>query len=167
MTSRNIAQAPMRHPLFLRPSCEKATRRPRPSRVLDPPRNFVVHFKLPLWADSVLWTFLYKEILVNSRIRTVFLLSSAVFLLLQLAVAQAPMGPPPFSADMQMTSTRNASGPRDMNGKIYFGQGHMRMDMQGGPGGGQSIIITDFKTQTTDILMPAQQMYMEHHGRRH
>src|SRR5664279_5708600 len=31
-------------------------------------------------------------------------------------------------------------------------------------GGGQSIIITDFKTQTTDILMPAQQMYMEHHA---
>ena len=102
---------------------------------------------------------------MNSRIRTVFLLSSAVFLLLQLAVAQAPMEPAPFSADMQMTSTRNASGPRDMNGKIYFGQGHMRMDMQGGgPGGGQSIIITDFKTQTTDILMPAQQMYMEHHA---
>ncbi len=110
---------------------------------------------------------------MNSRIRTVFLLSAAALLFLQLALAQAPMGPAPFSADMQMTSTRNSAGPRDMNGKIYFGQGHMRMDMLGGgPGGGQSIIITDFKTQTTDILMPAQHMYMEHQagempGRRH
>ena len=40
----------------------------------------------------------------------------------------------------------------------------MRMDVQGGGPGGQSIIITDFKTQTTDILMPAQKMYMEHHA---
>jgi Domain of unknown function (DUF4412) len=103
--------------------------------------------------------------LVNSRIRTLFLLPVAIFLFLQLAAAQAPMGPAPFSADMQMTSTRNANAPRDVSGKIYFGQGHMRMDMQGGaPGGGQSMIITDFKTQTTDILMPAQMMYMEHHA---
>ena len=46
----------------------------------------------------------------------------------------------------------------DMNGKMYFGSGHMRMDMEGG----RSVIITDFKTQTTDILMPEQRMYMEH-----
>ncbi len=102
---------------------------------------------------------------MNSRIQIIFVLPIALLLFLQLAEAQAPMGPTPFSADMQMTSARNAGGTRDMAGKIYFGQGHMRMDMQGAvPGGGQSVIISDFKTQTTDILMPAQMMYMEHHA---
>ncbi len=74
------------------------------------------------------------------------------------------MGPAPFSADMQMSSTRSANGPRNMTGKIYFGQGHMRMDVLGvSPRSGpSSTIITDFKTQITDILMPEQQMYMEH-----
>lgn len=100
---------------------------------------------------------------MNSRIAKAFLLSTAIFLFLQLAAAQAPMGPSPFSADMQMTSTGNAKVARDMTGKIYLGHGHMRMEMQGGPRG-QSIIITDFKTQTTDIVMPEQQMYMEHHA---
>jgi len=98
---------------------------------------------------------------VNTRIRTIFLAGSAVLLLLQLAPAQMGMGPAPFSADMQMSSGRNAGGAQEMNGKIYFGNQHMRMDMQGGPHG-QSIVITDFKTKTTDILMPQNQMYMEY-----
>jgi hypothetical protein len=100
---------------------------------------------------------------VNLRIRIVLLLSTAVFLFFQLAVPQGPMGPAPFSVDVEMSSTRNANGPREMNGKIYFGHGHMRMDMQGGSRG-QRVIITNFKTQTTDIFMPEQQMYMEHHA---
>ncbi len=101
---------------------------------------------------------------MNSQIRTAFILPAAVFLFMQLAMAQSPTGPRLFSADVQMTSNRNA-GPRESNGKIYFGQGHVRMDMQGaGPGGGESIIISDVKSQTTDILMPAQKMYMESHA---
>ncbi len=62
---------------------------------------------------------------------------------------------------MQFSSTRGGGMARDMTGKMYFGSGHMRMDMQAGPRGG-SIIITDFKTQITDVLMPEQHMYMEH-----
>jgi hypothetical protein len=59
---------------------------------------------------------------------------------------------------MQMTSTRGQAG--DMNGKMYVSQGALRMEMQG-EGPRQSIIITHCATQTTDILMPQQQMYME------
>jgi hypothetical protein len=61
---------------------------------------------------------------------------------------------------MQFSSTRGGGMTRDMTGKLYFGSGHMRMDMQGGPRVA-GIIITDFKTQTIDILMPETHMYME------
>lgn len=87
--------------------------------------------------------------------------ATALLLLTQLAIAQAPMQPQPFSADMQFSSTRGGDMTRDMNGKMYFGSGHIRMDVQGGPQG-SALIITDFKTQTTEILMPEQHMYIEH-----
>jgi hypothetical protein len=68
----------------------------------------------------------------------------------------------PFSADMSYSSVAKGSRPaHDMDGKMYFGHDHMRMEMQGGPHG-QSVILTDFKSQTTDIILPEQQMYMEH-----
>jgi uncharacterized protein DUF4412 len=96
------------------------------------------------------------------KLRFHILMATAILLLLaQLAIAQMAMQPQPFSADMQFSSTRGGSMTRDMTSKMYFGSGHMRMDVQGGPRGG-SIIITDFKTQTTDILMPEQHMYMEY-----
>jgi Domain of unknown function (DUF4412) len=86
--------------------------------------------------------------------------TAALLLLARLATAQMPMQPQPFSADMQFSSTRGGDMTRDMNGKMYFGSGHMRMDVRGGPGGSSSI-ISDFKTQTTDILMPEQHIYLE------
>ncbi|MDR3747681.1 MAG: DUF4412 domain-containing protein [Acidobacteriota bacterium] len=100
---------------------------------------------------------------MKSRISTVLVVTATILLLQQLATAQMPMQPVPFSADMQFSSTHAASDnmPREIKGKLYFGSGHMRMDIQGGPRGG-SIVITDFKTQTTDIIMPEQRMYMEH-----
>ena len=96
---------------------------------------------------------------MKSRFQTV-LVATAVLLLTQVVTAQMAMQPQPFSADMQASSTRGGDMTRDMTGKMYFGSGHMRMDVQGGPRGG-AIIITDVKTQTTDILMPEQHMYME------
>ncbi len=78
-----------------------------------------------------------------------------------MAAAQMAVQPQPFSADMQFSSTRGGGVPREVAGKMYFGSGHMRMDIGGGLGGG-SVILTDFKTQTIDIIMPAQKMYMEH-----
>ncbi len=82
----------------------------------------------------------------------------ALFLFLQLAIAQVPQFTP-FSADMQMTSTSNR-GPSDMTGKLFVGNGHMRMnmDMQGH----ETAMITDFATKTVDVLMIQPKMYMEH-----
>ncbi len=99
--------------------------------------------------------------MVKLRFHLVLIATGAVLLLLQTAAAQMVMQPQPFSADMQFSSTRAGGAAHEMTGKMYFASGHMRMDMQGGPRGAVNI-ITDFKTQTTDILMPEQHMYMEH-----
>ena len=86
------------------------------------------------------------------------LLFASVLLIVQFAVAQVPQFSP-FSADMQMTSTSNR-GPSDMTGKLFVGNGHMRMnmDMQGH----ETAMITDFATKTVDVLMIQPKMYMEH-----
>jgi hypothetical protein len=104
---------------------------------------------------------LRKESPLKSRFQVILAATSAVLILAQLATAQTVVQPQPFSADMQATSTRAGDMTRDMKGKLYFSSGHMRMDVQGAVRGG-AIIITDFKTQTTDILMPEQHIYMEH-----
>jgi len=80
-------------------------------------------------------------------------------LLLQLAVAQVPHLSP-FSADLQIASTRSDTGPRDVTGQVYVGNGRIRMDME--TAGHQTALITDFATKTTDILLIRQQMYIEH-----
>ena len=97
---------------------------------------------------------------MKSRFQPIMRATLAVLLLTQIAVAQTAVQPQPFSADMQFSSTRGGSATRDMTGKMYFGGGHMRMDMQGGPRGG-AIMIIDLKTQVSDMLMPEQHMYME------
>jgi len=79
--------------------------------------------------------------------------------LLQLAVAQLPEISP-FSADLQITSTRADTGLRDVTGQVYAGSGHIRMNMEGA--GHKTALITDFATKTTDILLLEQQMYIEH-----
>lgn len=88
-----------------------------------------------------------------------FILAVACSLLMSLiAAAQVPQFSP-FSADMQMTST-GSRGPSDAAGKLFVGNGHMRMnmDMQGH----QTAMITDFATKTVDVLMVEMKMYMEH-----
>jgi hypothetical protein len=80
-------------------------------------------------------------------------------LLASFATAQVPQFLP-FSADMQMTSSAGPQGPREMNGKIFVGQGHMRMNMSAQ--GHETAIITDFATKTVDVLMIEPKMYMEH-----
>ncbi len=60
---------------------------------------------------------------------------------------------------MQITSGRGGDA-REINGKMYFTRSHMRMDMDTGPRG-NAIMITNTATQTTDMLMPQQHMYME------
>lgn len=82
---------------------------------------------------------------------TLILLASSLF-------AQVPHLSP-FSADMQMSSMQANPVNRDMSGKIYVSPQAMRMDMQGEH---EANIITTFATQTVDIVMPQQHMYMEH-----
>jgi Domain of unknown function (DUF4412) len=81
----------------------------------------------------------------------------ASLLLLPIAVAQVPQISP-FSADMQITSTSDRS-PRDVTGQVYVGSGHIRMNMESA--GHATAMITDLATQTTDILLVEQQMYIE------
>jgi hypothetical protein len=83
----------------------------------------------------------------------------AVVLLLQLLSAQVPQLAP-FSADMEISSTRGDRGPVDMQGQIFVATGHMRMNMESS--GHQTAVLTDFATKTVDILLPQQQMYLEH-----
>ena len=79
-------------------------------------------------------------------------------LLVQLVAAQVPRFSP-FTADMQMTSTRPGMGTVDATGQIFVGSGHMRMNMSAQ--GHETGVITDFATKTVDILMVQQKMYIE------
>jgi Domain of unknown function (DUF4412) len=98
--------------------------------------------------------------MVKPILRVVILTIAVTFIAFFLAAAQVPKMSP-FSADMEMSSTRANYGSRDTTGKIYIGSGHMRLNMDAS-GGHQTAILTDFTTQTVDILMVQQQMYMEH-----
>jgi Domain of unknown function (DUF4412) len=91
-----------------------------------------------------------------------FLFMLAGALLVQVAAAQVVPHFSPFSADMQMTSTRPQAGMQDSTGKIYVGNGHMRLDMSSQ--GHDMAMITDFATKTTDMLMVQQKMYIEHNA---
>lgn len=72
-----------------------------------------------------------------------------------LAAAQMPQQ---FSADMKMHSSRGM----DMTGKFYFGGKKIRMDMNSPRG--QMYNIINSETQTADMVMPEQKMYMEMKG---
>ena len=93
-------------------------------------------------------------------------LKLTVFVVLVLAVSCAwAQMPQPFSADFAST-THNG---QKMTGKWYFSPPKMRMDMtsmptqEKSPFGNVSMII-DGTTQTSYMLMPQMQMYMEFKG---
>ena len=81
----------------------------------------------------------------------------AVFfvMLMGVAVSVKAQAPPQFKADMLM------SGPGGMNmqGKLYFSGGKMRMEM--GMGGRNSIMIMDPVKKVAYMVMPEEEMYME------
>ena len=92
----------------------------------------------------------------------------AVLLLAVSSVWAFQMGAPqPFSADFS-TTTKNGT---KMGGKWYFAMPKMRIDMTSmpqsagrSPFGGNVSVIMDSTAQTTTMLMPQMQMYMEMHG---
>jgi hypothetical protein len=97
-----------------------------------------------------------------------FRLIAFTFSVFLAATACAQM-PQPFSADM----TSNMSNGQKMTGKVYLAAPNMRVDMtsmpdaSGGDRGamfGNVSVIVDGKAQTSYMLMPKQQMFMEFHG---
>ena len=92
------------------------------------------------------------------RIAVVCLLLAVAALATPAAQAQMPTLPQ-FSADMHI----NAGGRGEStDGKIYFGGKKIRMDMN--MRGQAAQMINDLTTQTTYMIMPQQQMYMEFHA---
>jgi len=89
--------------------------------------------------------------------KRIFAIIIALTALLIGAYAQAP-GISPFSADMKVNHSGGSS-----TGKIFFDAGHMRMEMT--EQGHNVIMITDSKTQVSDMVMPQQKMYMEFRGK--
>jgi Domain of unknown function (DUF4412) len=89
--------------------------------------------------------------------KSFFCLILAALMLATFAVAQIPKVSP-FSADMQISSTGDRV-PHDATGQVYVGSGHIRMNIDSG--GHATALITDLATQTTDILLVEQQMYIE------
>jgi outer membrane lipoprotein-sorting protein len=82
----------------------------------------------------------------------------ALFLVLVVSVSAQTPGFSPFSGDM----TSKMSDGKTMNGKVYFSDGKMRMDMN--MGGHDAVLINDTAKSTSYMLMPQQKMYMEFHA---
>lgn len=95
-------------------------------------------------------------------------LSLWMLLVFAVSSAWAQMGvPQPFSADFS-TKTKNGT---NVGGKWFFSPPKMRIDMTQmpesaarSPMGGNMSMIIDSATQTSYMLMPAMQMYMEIHA---
>ncbi|HVO61093.1 MAG TPA: DUF4412 domain-containing protein [Terriglobales bacterium] len=90
-------------------------------------------------------------------IRTISL-TIALALMAPILPAQVVPQFTPFTSDIQIKAADDHP-PREMDGKLYVGNGHMRMDMDAQ--GHQSAIITDFATKTVTILIIEPKMYME------
>ena len=89
---------------------------------------------------------------MNQRFSRLVTVSVLLVFAASLALAQMPN---PFSADMKMTGGRQGV----MTGKMYFGTGSFRMEMNAG--GHESIMITTYAKKVMYMIMPQQKMYME------
>jgi hypothetical protein len=83
----------------------------------------------------------------------------ALLLLSAFAFAQLPQITP-FTADLQISTANPQANFQEITGKVYAGDGHVRMNMESG--GHSTALITDFATKTTDVLLIDQKMYIEH-----
>jgi hypothetical protein len=86
-------------------------------------------------------------------------IAAALLLFSVFAHAQLPQITP-FTADLQISTTNPQANFQDITGKVYAGNGHVRMNMESG--GHSTALITDFATKTTDVLLIDQKMYIEH-----
>jgi hypothetical protein len=51
--------------------------------------------------------------------------------------------------------------PQQWHGKLYVDSGHMRLELQNPPNP-SPIVLTNFATQTDDVLLPPMKTYIEH-----
>ena len=86
-------------------------------------------------------------------------LIAALFFLSAFAYAQLPQISP-FTADLQISTANPQATVQEITGKVYAGNGHVRMNMDAG--GHSTALITNFATKTTDVLLIDQKMYLEH-----
>lgn len=87
-----------------------------------------------------------------------FVMAGLGVLVLAVSAHAWQMTPQPFSSDMAITSKTG----QKMTGKFYFAFPKQRMDLNSQ--GRDVSVITDASTQTSDMLMPQQHMYIESHG---
>lgn len=92
------------------------------------------------------------------RTRTA-LVAAAILLASSLSMTQTPHLTP-FSADMQIKSDQPPNPP-EIHGKLYVDGGHMRYETQV-PNKVGPIVLTNFATQTDDVLLPPMNAYIEH-----
>jgi hypothetical protein len=94
------------------------------------------------------------------KLPTGIVLAAIAALLVALpGTAQTPQATP-FSADMQI-KYEVGEAPQQWHGKLYVSTEHMRFDMQNPPHEGP-IVLTNFSTQTDDVLLPEMKAYVEH-----
>ena len=101
---------------------------------------------------------MFGEIPRRSGLKSKFL-TLALLLLSAFAYAQLPQINP-FTADLEISTTNPQANVQEITGKVYAGNGHVRMNMESG--GHSTALITDFATKTTDVLLIDQKMYIEH-----
>ncbi len=92
-------------------------------------------------------------------IRIVFAAIAAVPWLALASTAQTPQATP-FSADMQIKYELGDT-PQQWHGKLFVDGGHMRFDLHNPPHETPSV-LTNFATQTNDVLFPQMKAYLEH-----
>jgi hypothetical protein len=96
------------------------------------------------------------------KLSTRLLLAATAALSLSVsAIAQVPQATP-FSADAQIKYELGES-PQQWHGKLHVGSEHMRFEIEtANPSDQRPILLTNFATQTDDVLLPAMKAYIEH-----
>jgi hypothetical protein len=100
----------------------------------------------------------FRGELVKLPVRIVFAAIAALWVASP-TYGQLPQATP-FSADMQIDYLAGAE-PQHWHGKLQVDGGHMRFDLQNPPHQGPTV-LTNFATQTDDVLLPPMKTYVEH-----
>lgn len=96
------------------------------------------------------------------KLPTRLLLAAIAVLSVALSMSAQTAQAIPFSADAQINYELGES-PQQWHGKLYVGSTNMRFDIETDkPADQRPILLTNFATQTDDVLLPAMKAYIEH-----